>query len=154
MDRKPINSPNRQPRIKNPYLITILFKKNDNLVIQFIKYVTLGNIANVADFSTLYLLTEFAKFHYLISAAISFVVGVITGHIINVLWIFQKSRLNTKKVLMIIFLISIVGLIINEVIIYLLVKYFSTHYMLSKAISATIVMFWNFYGRRKWVFNK
>ena len=50
----------------------ILVQETTNWKIQFIRYVFVGGISFVVDYGLLYILTEFAHLHYLISATISF----------------------------------------------------------------------------------
>ena len=137
-----------------PNIFIFVCKKTDNVISQFLKYILIGNISNIIDFSCLYILTEFADFHYTISFAISFVLGSFTNYIIGILWIFGRSRHCVYNEFLFVFIISIVGLIFGELIIFLLVEYAKLHYLISKFVSAVIVMFWNFYGRKKWVFVK
>jgi len=136
------------------WLYHIFFKKTGKTYLQFLRYAILGNISNVFDFACLYVLTEFAGFHYTISASISFIVGVLINYIINVLWIFNRKEHHIHIEITLVILISFVGLCLNVTIIYILVEYANIHYIITKAISAFIVMFWNFYTRKKWVFKQ
>ena len=55
----------------------ILFHKTDSLIIQFFRYGFAGGVAFLVDFSLLYILTDFFHIYYLISAALSFIPGVL-----------------------------------------------------------------------------
>jgi putative flippase GtrA len=153
MEGKPINHPRNSSLItEKSALISHIFRKKNDTLNQFIKYITLGNISNFVDFAGLYILTRFAGVHYLISAALSFITGVTTGYIISVLWIFRRGRHKFHVEILLIFAVSLLGLFLNELIIFLLTGYLSIHYMVSKIVSALVVMFWNFFARRKWIF--
>lgn len=136
----------------NPFIF--IYKRTDNVISQFIRYILIGNISNIVDFSCLYVLTEFVNIHYTISVAFAFLIGLVINHIIGILWIFGRSTHNVYVEFLLVLIISIIGLILSEIIIFVLVEYMSLHYMISKFVSAVIVMFWNFYGRRKWIFVK
>lgn len=132
----------------------ILFKKTDRTLLQLFRYITLGSFSNIVDFASLYLLTDFLGLHYTISVAISFVLGTLTNYIISIKWIFERGTYNIYSEFSFVLIISAVGLLLNELIIYLLVEYLLVHYMLSKLASVIIVMFWNFFARKKWIFRQ
>jgi len=136
------------------WLRNVLFKKTEKTYLQLFRYIVLGNISNVVDFICLYILTELIGFHYTVSASVSFIIGVLSNHIINVLWIFKRGKHDYHIEIILVIAISTVGLCISILIIYILVEYANIHYIISKAISAAIVMFWNFYSRKKWVFKQ
>lgn len=132
----------------------IFFKKTDKTHLQFLRYIVLGNISNFLDFTCLYVLTEFAGFHYTISNVISFIIGVSLNYIINIKWIFKRGNHAIHTEFILIAAISSIGLFLSIIIIYILVEYINIHYMPAKVISAIIIMFWNFYSRKKWVFKQ
>lgn len=132
----------------------ILFKKTDRTTIQLFRYITLGSISNIVDFASLYILTEFIGIHYTISVAISFILGTTTNYIISIKWIFKRGTYNIYSEFSLVLIISAIGLLLNELIIYLLVEYLFFHYMFSKVISVIIVMFWNFFARKRWIFRQ
>lgn len=134
--------------------LKVLFKRTEKTHLQLLLYIFLGNISNVVDYTCLYILTDFAGFHYAISIVISFVIGVIINYIINITWIFKKGRYAIYVEIMLIMVISLVGLYFSLLIIYVCVEYANLHYMLSKAISSVVVMFWNFFSRKKLVFKQ
>lgn len=129
------------------------FRKTPNTYVQFVKYVTLGSVSHVVDFGSLYLLTKYLHIYYIISVAVGFIGGVLTNYLISILWIFDRSSYKLHVEIMLIFIISGIGLLITEIIIYALVEYASLHYILSKAVAATVVVFWNFYCRKKFIFK-
>ena len=131
----------------------LLFNKTNNTFYQFTRYIFVGAVATVADFSLLYILTEFAGLHYLISAALAFIAGALVNFSLCTIWIFPGSKYNMTKGFVLFFTIGIVGLILNEIILFILVDLFDMWYMLAKAFSTIIVLFWNFFARKKLVFT-
>jgi len=132
----------------------IFFKRTDKAYLQFLRYITLGNVSNIVDFTSLYILTDFIGFHYTISNVISFIAGVSLNYIINIKWIFKRGNHAIHAEFMLIVILSMVGLCFSVLIISIFVEYVHLHYMLSKVISSISVMFWNFYSRKKWVFKQ
>ncbi|SFH94191.1 GtrA family protein [Pisciglobus halotolerans] len=121
----------------------------NKLVSQIIKFLFVGGTAFIIDYSLLYILTEFIGFNYIISAAISFIISTIYNYIASMYWVFvSKYTSNRQKELKIFILLSISGLIINQILLAILVEQFYIHYMISKIVVTIIVMIWNFITRK------
>lgn len=119
------------------------------LIRQFLLYGVVGAIACLADWVSLWGFTELVHLHYLISAAMAFIIGLAINYSLSTQWVFSEHRLSNKKAEFIIFsIIGVVGLFLNEILIYIITTQAGTHYMLSKLISTAIVFLWNF-GARK-----
>ena len=125
----------------------ILFGKTTNLFIQFFRYTLVGGLAFVVDLVLLFVLTEYAHWHYLVSATL-------VNYILSTQWIFRSSKIKNKKIEFILFgLIGVIGLGLNNVLLYFFTDLIGLYYMLSKLITAVLVYAWNFLGRRYFLFN-
>ena len=132
----------------------ILFGNTTNLFIQFFRYTLVGGLAFVVDLVLLFVLTEYAHWHYLVSATLSFLVGLLVNYILSTQWIFRSSKIKNKKIEFILFgLIGVIGLGLNNVLLYFFTDLIGLYYMLSKLITAVLVYAWNFLGRRYFLFN-
>jgi len=132
----------------------LLLSKSDKTHIQLLKYGVVGGIAYVVDFGFLIFLTEFIKIHYLISAAIAFILGLLTNYALSISWVFNKRALANKKIELLIFsIIGVVGIGFNELIIWFFTEWVAFHYLISKLISTVGVFFWNFFARKKILFR-
>lgn len=135
--------------------IRILTGKTNNVLIQLFRYLWVGGIAFIVDYGSLFLLTEYIRLNYLISAAVAFVLGLTVNYMLSITWVFPGSRLNNKMAEFMVFAsIGFVGLLLNEVIMYLCCEIMNIHYMISKLCSTGIVFFWNFFGRKLILFSK
>jgi putative flippase GtrA len=135
-------------------LQSLLFGATGSLLQQFARYLVVGGLAFVVDFGLLYLLTEFAGFHYLISAAMAFLFGLLTNYFLSRLWVFDRRTMESVAMEFVIFtVIGIVGLGLNEGIIWFVREKIHFHYMIAKAISAGIVLIWNFGARKSVLFR-
>ena len=133
----------------------LFIEKTDNTFIQLFRYTFVGGAAFIVDFSSLYILTDFAGFHYLHSAAIAFILGLIINYILSILWVFKSRAVNKKIIEFIIFaVIGIIGLGLNEVMIWFFTERLIIYYLYSKLISTAIVYFWNFLARKYILYNK
>ena len=137
-----------------PSLKTILREKPDSLVGQLFRYAIVGGISFVVDYGSLWLLTEKAGLPYLWSAAIAFILGLICNYLLSTAWVFGESRIkNAWGEFLAFAIIGVIGLGLNELIMYACTDGLGFHYMLSKIVSTGIVFFWNFLARRFLVFK-
>ncbi len=137
-------------------ILKILFKdKTSNTFIQLFRYGFVGGIAFLVDFVFLFCLTEFVGLPYLVSAAISFILGLVTNYLLSTVWVFnQRVVTNRSKEFIVFSVIGIIGLGFNELIMWFGSSVLPLYYLLSKIISTVIVFFWNFFARKYILFNK
>ena len=139
--------------------VTDLFHKlfygsTDKLLVQFVRYFFVGGFAFVVDFGLLYIFTEYAGLHYLLSATLSFIAGLLVNYIISCLWVFNGSKFKNRLVEFLFFAaIGVVGLALNDALIWLFTDCIGTHYMFSKIVAAAMVYLWNFFARKYLVFR-
>ena len=139
--------------------VTDLFHKlfygsTDKLLVQFVRYFFVGGFAFVVDFGLLYILTEYARLHYLLSATLSFIAGLLVNYIISCIWVFNGSKFKNRLVEFLFFAaIGVVGLALNDTLIWLFTDCIGTHYMFSKIVAAAMVYLWNFFARKYLVFR-
>ena len=124
--------------------------KMKKLISQILKFGFVGAAAFVIDYGLMVLLTEVFNVYSLISAAISFTVSVIFNYVASVKWVFEvDEEKNSKQKQFIVFVVlSVIGLIINELIMWIMDSKFGIHYMISKLVATFVVMVWNFITRK------
>jgi len=128
--------------------------KDKTLFRQLLRYGVVGGIAFVVDYGSLWLLTEYAGLHHLVSAAIAFVLGLTCNYLISTAWVFGESKVKNRWLEFAAFaFIGVIGLGLNELIIYLCTDVCGIHYMASKIVSTVLVFFWNFFARRFMLFK-
>ena len=121
---------------------------------EFFKYVIGGGSAYTIDFLLLIALTEVFGVPVLVSAAISFLIGLIIIYLLSIKWIFQnRIRKNTYQEFFIFSFIGIIGLFINETLIWASLLTETLHYTIAKIISAGLVFIWNFSARKLLLFR-
>ncbi len=129
-------------------------RKNNESITQFFRYVVTAIIASFLDFSCLYILTEHYHIYYLASAVPAFLVGLVTSYILNITWVFENRRFNDWWFEFGIFTsIGVIGLLLNEVLIWIFTEQAHMHYLVSKALSVLVVFFWNFIARKSALFD-
>lgn len=123
----------------------------NKLLNQILKFGLVGGTAFVIDYVLLYVCTEFLHIHYLISSIISFTVSVIFNYILSIKWVFDVKKKQDVKDFVIFIILSVIGLGINSLIMYIMVEKFEVYYMLSKIVSTAVVMVYNFITRKIFV---
>lgn len=116
---------------------------------QIIRFLFVGGAAFVIDYAFLYIFTNNLHIHYLISAFLSFTLATVFNYIASVKWVFDVDEKRPKSQNFILFVgFSIVGLGINEAIMYLGVDILREHFMVVKIFATAIVMVFNFVSRK------
>lgn len=123
--------------------------KNKKLAPQIFRFLIIGGTAFIIDYALLYILTEYFDIYYLISSTISFIVSLLFNYIASIKWVFEtKEEDSQTKKLTIFITLSIIGLGINQLIMWTLSDLLTIYYMISKIVATAVVMCWNFITRK------
>lgn len=116
------------------------------------KFGIVGVIATAIDFVALIALTEWAGMDPVASAAISFTLSVLFNYAASMRFVFQRREdISRSRELVIFVVLSLVGLFINEALMWLGVNVASLNYVLVKLLATVVVMLWNFLSRKRWL---
>ncbi len=119
------------------------------LLAQFMKFGVVGVIAFVIDYGLLALLTELFGVNYLVSATISFTASVVFNYAASMRYVFtHKEGMSRRREFTIFFVLSVIGLLINNGCMWAGVELLGVHYLLTKIVATAIVMVWNFLTRK------
>lgn len=117
------------------------------LINQILKFGVVGGIAFVIDYGILFLLAKVIGLNELISAAISFVISLIFNYFASTKWVFDAKKQTPKEVIIFV-LLSVVGLGINELLIYFGTTKMHIDVMIVKLFATAVVMVYNFITRK------
>jgi putative flippase GtrA len=121
---------------------------------QLIRYLFTGGSAALIDWFIYWLLIYSFGFYYLVAAIISFTVATMVNYYLSANWVFHNSsKYSRTSEIILVFMVSLVGLLINQVCLYLLVEVVFFHLMWAKVSSTGVVFFWNFYLRKRYIFS-
>lgn len=147
---------------------------------RFTKFLFVGTWGFIVDFGTLTLLVEVFELPRLVAEntqfsataglilanTISFTLAVISNFTLNRYWTYPESRSKRKRVQLPQFgLVSVIGLLINNVILVLTTPVFDQlllqtpvslvigGYMPAKVLATIVVLFWNFFVNRYWTYS-
>jgi len=116
------------------------------LFFKFIKFGIVGFSGLFVDFGITYLCKEVFKIQKYIANAIGFTLAASTNYILNRIWTFRSTNPDIVVEFLEFFIISLVGLGINTLIIWLLVSKLRLNFYVSKGIATIVVMLWNFFA--------
>lgn len=124
-------------------------------ILQILRFGVVGGTAFLIDYGILFLLTEYAGLNYLLSACISFSVSVIYNYILSILWVFDAKKERNPQIQLLVFIIlSVIGLGLNQLGMWILVDKAKIYYMLAKIIVTAIVLVYNFITRKLFIEGK
>ena len=133
-------------KILSGYLQRI--KQMKKVMLQLIKFSIVGVIAAVIDVGVLVLLKELVQISVLLSSAISFCVSVTVNYILSMAFVFKSKEQNKIKEFIIFTSLSIGGLCLNQLILWVGVSFIDIHYLAVKVLAMIIVTFYNFITRK------
>lgn len=125
---------------------------------QFLRYFVTGGLAFVVDFGGFALALYCFNVHYLIANLIGLIGGGFVNYLLSFGWVFsaQKRAMEKHRLLEIIVfvLICLVGMALNELLMFVFVGIFVLQEMLSKMGAAIIVLLYNFFARKYILFKR
>ncbi|HAO05688.1 MAG TPA: glycosyl transferase family 2 [Chryseobacterium sp.] len=117
-------------------------KNKLSLFIQILKYSFVGLIGMVVDFSVTYLLRNILFFNSFFATSVGFIIAVFSNYLLNCKITFKFHK-PTRLGYYIFFAVSLVGLVLNLIITYLVVT-LNYNFYKGKVIAVGTVFIWNF----------
>jgi len=125
---------------------------------QFLRYFVTGGLAFVVDFGVFALALYNFGIHYLISNLFGLIAGNVVNYILSIGWVFvsEKRKMENHRFweIAIFVLISLLGMGLNEILMYISVDFFAAQEMVAKMGAAIIVLLYNFFARKYILFKK
>jgi len=121
---------------------------------KIIKYFFVGAIAALTDISLFYIFARLLGYNYLIVAFFSFIIATFVNYILSIMYVFKSGiKFSKKKEISLIYIISSIALLINQISLYVLIDLITVEMTLSKVIATIIAFFWNYLIRRNYIFK-
>ena len=119
------------------------------LINQIAKFGVVGGLAFLIDYGIMALLTEVYSVNYLLSTTISFIISVIFNYIMSIFWVFDVDQDKNKRTVFTVFIVlSVIGLLLNDLFMWVFVDGMMIHYLIAKIIATFLVMIYNFITRK------
>jgi putative flippase GtrA len=120
---------------------------------RIVKYFFVGGIAAIVDIGLFYLGAGVARWNYLIVGTISFTLATLVNYLISVQVVFQSGlRFSRTYELLLVFLVSCAGLLVNQAILYLCISRLLIGLLPAKLLATVGVFLWNYHLRSRFVF--
>lgn len=119
---------------------------------KFLKFGVVGFSGIFVDFGVTYVLKEKLRIHKYVANSLGFIVATISNYLLNRYWTFNTGQsaqfLQFGKFLG----IAIIGLVFNNLIIYIFNDRLKINFYVSKVFAIGIVSIWNFFGNYLYTF--
>jgi len=125
---------------------------NKTIFFKFIKFGIVGATGLVVDFGFTYLFKEFFKVQKYVANAIGFTLAATSNYFLNRIWTFRSTNPEIAVEYFEFLFISIIGLAINTLVLWLLVSRFKLNFYLSKLFAIAVVTIWNFFMNMMFTF--
>jgi len=114
------------------------------LLWKFLKFCIVGCSGMIIDFGTTWLLKEKVKINKYFANSLGFIIAATSNYFLNRFWTFQSENTQVATEYISFVLISIVGLGINNSVVYILTERVRLNFYLSKLFAVAVVTIWNF----------
>lgn len=114
------------------------------IILRFVRFGIVGASGMVIDFGVTWLCKEKLKWNKYISNSLGFILAASSNYTWNRLWTFQSESVEIAREYSTFVLIALVGLGLNNLIIWLLHEKLHLNFYLSKLIAIGCVTIWNF----------
>ena len=124
------------------------------MILQIIKFGIVGVIATFVDVGVLVVFKELLHIDVLVSSAISFCVSVAVNYILSMTFVFKRKNQDKVREIIIFVLLSVGGLCLNQLILWIGVKFTPVYYLIVKLFALVIVSVYNFITRKIFLESK
>lgn len=119
---------------------------------RFLKFGVVGCTGTIIDFGLTYICKEWIKINKLIANAIGFTVAATSNYILNRIWTWESTSQQVGLEYAKFFGVSLIGLGLNTLIIYILNDKLKWNFWLSKVLATGVVLIWNFLANNFFTF--
>ena len=123
-------------------------------MLQLIKFAIVGVIAAVVDVGVLVGLKELLSVDVLFASAVSFSVSVTVNYLLSMTFVFKSKKQSKLKEFVVFVLLSVGGLCLNQLILWIGVNFTSVYYLVVKFLAMIIVPVYNFVTRKMFLESK
>jgi putative flippase GtrA len=132
------------------FAISSFFEKA--FLLRFLRFCVVGVSGTAVDFGLTWLCKEIFKIPKFIANAIGFVVAATSNYILNRIWTWGSTNEQVGVEYVKFFAVSLIGLGLNTLIIYLFNEKLKWNFYVAKVIATGVVMMWNFLANNFFTF--
>lgn len=124
-----------------------------DFIIKFLKFGIVGLSGIAVDFFFTWICKEKLKWNKFLSNSIGFIIAATTNYIFNRIWTFQSNSTDIGREYFSFFGISLIGLALNNLFIYIFHEKLKINFYLAKAFAISLVAIWNFIANYLFTFH-
>ena len=114
------------------------------LIFKFLKFCTVGFSGMLVDFGATWILKEKVKINRYVANTCGFILAASSNYFLNRVWTFESQNKQIATEYLSFFTIALIGLGINNLLLWILSDKMKFNFYLSKLIAIGIVTLWNF----------
>lgn len=133
--------------------LSALFRLVPPKIMALIRFGITGLSGLLIDFALTWFFKDELGINKFAANGIGFCAAVISNFLINRNWTFKGNRAKAAPQFTAFLLVSVIGLLLNSSIIYVLDDQLKVNFYLSKAVAIFLVFFWNFSANYFFVFK-
>lgn len=121
-------------------------------MIQYAKFAVVGITSLMVDYIFMVFLTENSAFglDYFQASAFSYTISVFVNYILSMKYVFHgRDDMGKVKEASIFFMLSLVGLFLNQMMMWVAVELLHIYYVAAKLLSTLLVTNYNYISRKK-----
>lgn len=127
---------------------------NTELTKRLFKFGIVGFSGILIDFGSTYFLKENIGVNAYLANSIGFCLAAFSNYLLNRVWTFKDKNNLILQQFGMFFIISLIGLVLNNILIYVLNTYLGLSFYIAKFLAISIVFFWNYFANAKFTFRK
>lgn len=118
----------------------------------FLKFLGIGGVATSLQYTLLMLFVELLKITPVHASVIAYLLSAIFSYVANYYLTFKSISSHKASIAKFIFSVGI-GLILTGSLMFLFTENMSFFYLLAQIVATLIVLIWNFFSQKVWVFK-
>ncbi|MBI4648441.1 MAG: GtrA family protein [Bacteroidia bacterium] len=122
----------------------LILSSSKLLFYKFIKFCVVGATGMIVDFGITYLLKEKAKLNKFLANSAGFTAAASSNYFLNRIWTFHSTNPKIGIEYTSFLLVSVVGLGINNFVLWILTNKLKWNFYFSKLIAIIVTTIWNF----------
>jgi putative flippase GtrA len=121
---------------------------------KLVRYFLVGSVSAVIDLSIFGLCVKIWGLPWFPVAICSFVLATAVNYVLSVQHVFESGvRYSRRNEITLVFLVSAIGLVINQTALWVLIESYDLDELVSKVLASGSVFFWNYSARNSHIFK-
>lgn len=123
---------------------------NRGFILQYAKFAVVGVTSLIVDYGGMVFLTEHTDLGYFKACAFSYTLSIFVNYVLSMKYVFHgREDMSKVKEAGIFFVLSLVGLFMNQAVMWFMVDCIGIFYGMAKLLSTLVVTNYNYISRKK-----